>query len=99
MTRLYTKAPKQGARTRQKGVVLIIIAVAVLIGLGVFFVTALYGNGLRINRERITSEALAKAKDALLAYAEANRTRGIFPCPEDPALVGLPFEGNAQPMH
>ena len=92
-TRLFLGQPR--ANSSQRGFVLVLLILGALIGLGVLFAGALSVTSQRVERDRITQEALAKAKEALLSFASGNRTKGHLPCPEDRALVGFPLEGNA----
>lgn len=73
----------------QKGVVLIIIVLTLVMGTIVFIISQLDGNGLKIERDKKTSAALAEAKRALLGYSFgvnlsiAGRRPGDLPCPDN----------------
>jgi len=84
-------------RNPQRGVVLLLF-IFLLLGIGTTIaLSALNGAQGRLERERKTQIALAQARDALIAYAAANKTLpGRLPCPEETAAIGLPLEGSAQ---
>ena len=44
---------------------------------------------LKLDRDRVTQTAFAKAKEALISFAAANPDRGALPCPADPANEGV----------
>lgn len=77
----------------QRGAALIIMLVVVVLGAASILVSALNRPGLSIEREQVTSLALAQAKEALLAYAmnsenDASETQarpGNLPCPDTTA--------------
>jgi hypothetical protein len=72
-----------------------LLILGALIGLGILFAGALSITSQRVERDRVTQEALAKAKEALLSFASSNRNKGFLPCPEDRTLFGTLNEGNA----
>lgn len=62
--------------------------------LGAFFVTGLASRGNKISRDGTTAVALAKAKDALIAYALTHDTYvrpGEFPCPTTVSPTGSTY--------
>lgn len=79
----------------QRGAALLLFFVLVGFGLLALFVSRMSVNDSKLERDKVTDRALAKAKEALLAFAATHPTRGHLPCPEDSSLVGLPNEGKA----
>ncbi len=88
-------------KERQRGMALLIfaaiagvVAIALLIG-------QLNNANIRLERDKITADALAKAKDALIAYAvgydltHANTVPGFLPCPEIASPGGPGTEGQS----
>lgn len=73
---------------RQHGAALLIILTIIGIGAAVMLVSALNNASIRNERDRITADALAKAKDALIGYAvtyrdsHPNNVFGYLPCPD-----------------
>lgn len=57
---------------------------------------SLSGTALRMERDKVTAEALAQAKEALVGYATNASTPGQLPCPENTLSIGTPNEGQAQ---
>jgi type II secretory pathway pseudopilin PulG len=86
---------RRGSTARQRGVALLVILIIAGV-LGVVFVTTVVG-GTRddTERDRITQAALARAKEALIAYAvtyideHPDDVPGFLPCPDQgtPASV------------
>ena len=70
-------------RGKQCGAVLMVMLVIMIIGAVTIFVMSLNSSALQIERDKITADALAKAKEALIgrAVADANRP-GSLPCPD-----------------
>ncbi len=68
---------------RQQGVIVVaLVAVLLLVGTYVMF-SSLNIAAVRVDRDRATNEALAKAKEALIAYAVSDANRpGELPCPD-----------------
>jgi hypothetical protein len=63
-------------------VLVAVLAVAILVG-SYFLFTSLNLAAVRVDRDRGTNEALARAKAALIAYAAADTNRpGELPCPD-----------------
>lgn len=73
---------KQAAR-RQRGAALFVMLVIFVIGAAALLVSSLNGSSLKIARDKVTADALAQAKDALIAYAVSDLNRpGELPCPD-----------------
>lgn len=75
---------------KQRGAALMVMLVIMVIGSAAFLVSSLSRPGAQIERDRITIEALAQAKGALIAYAVSRGdvvgTRpGDLPCPDTDA--------------
>ena len=69
--------------SRQRGLVLILLLLLVSVGALAVFVTALNRAGQQQERDRITNQALAQAKAALIGRAAADSNRpGSLPCPD-----------------
>jgi hypothetical protein len=93
-------------KQRQRGAALMIMLVIMVMGIATFFVSSLSTVALQIQRDQKTSDALAQAKEALIAYAitsentgSVNARPGNFPCPDTdaPGTSGYGDE-NAVPM-
>ena len=70
-------------RRPQQGFVLVAILAALLLAASYFMFHSLNFAAVRVDRDRVTNEALAKAKEALIAYAVADSNRpGELPCPD-----------------
>ena len=75
-------------RGKQRGAVLMVMLVILVIGGIVFLVSALNSSALQTRRDKVTVEALAQAKEALIGYAVGvNFTGGPerpgdLPCPD-----------------
>jgi len=72
-----------GRKNAQQGMVLVaILAIALLVG-SYFFFSSLNLAAVRVDRDRATNDVLARAKEALIAYAAADQNRpGELPCPD-----------------
>jgi hypothetical protein len=73
--------------------VLIVIVALVLLGGVLFVLGTVKVTAVSVDRERATNDALARAKDALIAYAVSHSARpGSLPCPDvnDDGLVTNP---------
>ncbi len=78
---------------RQRGAALMVMLVIMIMGSAAFLVSSLSRVGQQFERDRITAEALAQAKEALIAYAinsENNNSElqprpGNLPCPDTDA--------------
>jgi len=68
---------------KQRGAALMVMLVILIIGVTVMLLNSLSSTALRIERDKITTDALAQAKEALIgrAVADANRP-GSLPCPD-----------------
>ena len=87
-------------RRRQSGLVMIAIVVLLLLAGAYVFIGGLNASAMRVERDRVTRDALQKAKQALIAYAVADSNRpGELPCPDvndDGKLVmGEDYVGSA----
>jgi type II secretory pathway pseudopilin PulG len=68
---------------RQQGAALMILVVILIVGVAALFIGELKSSSLQIARDKITADALAQAKDALLGYAVSDPNRpGELPCPD-----------------
>lgn len=88
-----------GARKQRGSMVVVLLAVLVLFGTYVIF-HSLNIAAVRVERDRVTNEALAKAKEALVAYAASDANRpGELPCPDidddGAATPGVDYIGSA----
>lgn len=79
----------QYASRRQRGAVLMLMLVIIIMGSAAFLLSALSRSGQKIERDKITADALAQAKDALIGYASsvtlsssASVRPGDLPCPD-----------------
>jgi len=79
--------------TRQRGIALLLLLMLVGVGALAVFVTGLNRATQQLERDRITNESLARAKEALIGYALTSETSstetqprpGNFPCPDNDA--------------
>jgi hypothetical protein len=77
----------------QHGAALMIMLIALVMGAATFLVASLNRSGLQIERDRVTVEALAQAKEALVAYAMSSENNSSelqprpsnLPCPDTDA--------------
>ena len=68
---------------RQRGAAFMVMLVIMIIGVTGMFVASLSSSALQVARSQNTADALAKAKDALIAYAVSDSNRpGELPCPD-----------------
>ena len=76
------------SRKKQKGAVLIIFALVLVLAVTAFLVSQLDGSGIKIEREKKTAAALAEAKAALIGSAARSGVLtgqarpGDLPCPD-----------------
>lgn len=89
----------RGTRTQRQSGTVVIALVAVLLLFGTYVMLgSLNIAAVRVDRDRATNEALAKAKEALIAYAVADVNRpGELPCPDvdnDGQLTLADFSGS-----
>jgi hypothetical protein len=75
----------------QRGAALMLVLVAMVLGMVAFWINALSTSALKTARQEMTSSALARAKEALIAYAVSSENvnggatparPGNFPCPD-----------------
>jgi hypothetical protein len=91
---------RRGARSKQRGAIVVaLLAILVLFGTYTMF-RSLDIAAVRVERDRVTNEALAKAKEALVAYAVSDANRpGELPCPDvdddGAATPGVDYIGSA----
>lgn len=79
--------------TRQRGAALLLLLMLVSVGALAVFVSGLNRASQQLERDRISNEALAQAKAALIGYALTSETSstetqprpGNFPCPDNDA--------------
>jgi hypothetical protein len=88
-----------GARKQRGSMVVVLLAVLVLFGTYAIL-HSLNIAAVRVERDRATQEALAKAKEALVAYAASDANRpGELPCPDinddGAATPGVDYIGSA----
>lgn len=87
------RAPQpRTARTQQRGAALMVMLVIMVMGATTILVSSLNSTAMQIKRDKITADALAQAKEALIGYAvkvqisssnAANQPRpGDLPCPD-----------------
>ncbi len=84
---------RHSIRQRQRGAALMVMLVIMILGSASFLVRSMSIAALQIERDKVTAEAMAKAKEALIGYAARNNTPGKLPCPEDTSAIGTPNEG------
>lgn len=74
--------------SKQRGAVLMVMLVIMVIGAAVILVSSLNSSSLQINRDKITAGALAQAKEALIGYSSSTKLAGgaerpgDLPCPD-----------------
>lgn len=93
MLNLYNKINKlHNKLQRQRGATLMVMLVIIVIGSLAFLVSELSRARLQIERDNVTTHALAQAKEALISYAissensgSATARPGNFPCPDTDA--------------
>lgn len=67
----------------QRGYTLMMVLVMIALVTGTLAVTLLSSFGTKLRSDRVTEQALAQAKEALIAYAAADPNRpGELPCPD-----------------
>jgi hypothetical protein len=87
---------------RQRGAFLLAILVIFIIGAAAFLLHTLNKSSLQTERNKITADALAKAKDALIAYAvtyadtHSTQTNGYLPTPDQNGNGGANGEGSSE---
>lgn len=78
-----TRQHKALPETQRGAAVLLLVLILAVSTASYFLVKRLNGNALNIERDKITTSALAQAKAALIGYAAADANRpGELPCPD-----------------
>jgi hypothetical protein len=85
----------RASNKNQQGMVLIMLVFLVGLAATAFLLNTLSKANLQMEHDRITAEALAQAKAAIIGWSVTNNVPGQLPCPEDTSLIGLPAEGQA----
>lgn len=68
---------------RQRGAAFMVMLVIMIIGVAAIFVASLNNSAIQIAQNQNTADSLAKAKEALIAYAGSDSNRpGELPCPD-----------------
>ncbi len=68
---------------RQRGAAFMVMLVIMIIGVAAIFVASLKSSAIQIAQNQNTSDSLARAKEALIAYAGRDPNRpGELPCPD-----------------
>ena len=93
---------------KQHGAALMVMLVIMVMGAATILVSSLSSSGLRIERDKITADALAQAKAALIGYStvypdthlKGSPERIVFvpghlPCPDASSTIGN--EGDEDP--
>jgi type II secretory pathway pseudopilin PulG len=87
---------------QQQGAALMVMLVIMIMGTLAFIVGSLNGTALNNSRNKVTAEALAHAKDALIGYAitysdtHAGQALAYLPCPDRNGTGGINGEGSAE---
>ena len=94
---MYSSRTSHPIKQRQRGVALMIMLVIMVMGVVVFFVSSLSSTAIQIKRDEVTANALAQAKEALIAFAvtvdlPSGDRPGDLPCPDNHPL-GSAMEG------
>ncbi len=93
---------RQRRAGREEGIALLTLLAVVSLGAALALLAMASPQPLDLKREEITGKALAKAKDALIAYAATyadshiGQVPGYLPCP-DLGTAGIGGEGTAEP--
>ncbi|HEV3011149.1 MAG TPA: hypothetical protein VGX52_19155, partial [Burkholderiales bacterium] len=70
-------------RPRQNGMIAVVLVALLVLGGALYTFSSYNFTTVRVDRDRVTNDALARAKDALIAYAAADTVRpGELPCPD-----------------
>ena len=69
-------------RKLQQGAAFIVMLVIMVLGVTAILFGSLSAANLNISRDKITADALAKAKEALISYAVNSSQPGSLPCPD-----------------
>jgi hypothetical protein len=84
----------RNGREKQRGAFLLVILVIIMVGAAAFLLNRLNNSSLQAQRNKVTADALAQAKDALIAYAvtysdtHPGYAYGYLPCPDSNASNG-----------
>lgn len=101
MSAFITSTTRHLCLRKQRGAVLMVMLIIFIIGSVSFLVSALSRAGLQTEREQITSQALAQAKEALIGYAVTygdnytNQVYGYLPLPDLGTSRSTSSEGDA----
>jgi hypothetical protein len=74
-------------RSRQRGQAAIILILLLIFGVSALIYTSINSSRIAIDNDKVTADALALAKEALIGYATAQKSSGSFrpgelPCPD-----------------
>ena len=72
-----------------------VMLVILIVGGSALLLNSLSNTAIRTERDKITANSLAQAKQALIGYATNNDPPGQLPCPENTLAIGGPNEGSA----
>lgn len=84
---------------RQRGAALMLMLVILILGASAMLLNSLNSTTTRFARDRVTADALAQAKEALIGFAVTygdtyiGNVHGYLPCPDKD---GLPYEGGME---
>ena len=87
---------------QQQGAALMVMLVIMIMGTLAFLVSSLNGTSLNNSRNKVTTDALAHAKDALIGYAasysdtHSGQALAYLPCPDRNGTGGINGEGSAE---
>ena len=89
-------------RGKQRGAVLMVMLVIMIIGAVTIFVISLNSSALQLERDKVTADALAKAKEALIGYAvsQSITSAGDLRLPDlgfSDSSLSVPAEGSSPP--
>ena len=91
------------AGAKQRGAALMVMLVIMVMGIAAVLVSSLSSSALQIERDKITADALAKAKEALIGFSTSvnlfsgSARPGDLPCPDtnNDGSANTPCSGNA----
>lgn len=72
-----------------------IMLVFIILSSTAFLLSALSHASYQRENDKVTNDALAQAKAALIGFSAKNTTPGMLPCPEQISLIGSATEGSA----
>jgi type II secretory pathway pseudopilin PulG len=90
----FSYAPHSCLR-KQRGAALMVMLVILILGAAALLLNSLSSSKLRLERDKVTTDALVQAKEALIGYAAKANTPGQLPCPENTLSIGSPNEGQS----